>query len=33
VDRPEDLDRLRTLIGQRMLLAPRTERVLASLPR
>ena len=33
VDRVEDLERLRTLIAQRMVIAPRTERVLAGLPR
>lgn len=33
VDRPEDLERLRTLIGQRIVRAPRTERELAALPR
>jgi len=33
VDRIEDMERLRTLIAQRMVIAPRTERVLADLPR
>jgi hypothetical protein len=32
VDRVEDLDRLRTLIAERAVIAPRTERVLAQLP-
>jgi len=33
VDRAEDLERLRTLIRQGTLVAPRTEHILASLPR
>jgi uncharacterized protein len=33
VDRPEDVERLRTLLAQRVLLAPRTERVLLGLSR
>jgi rSAM/selenodomain-associated transferase 1 len=33
VDRPEDLHRLRTMIAERALVAPRTERVLSSVPR